>query len=804
MRRTAKIALYFLGLVFLILLIAVVWLLKNKPDYSGSAALPGFSDSTVVYFDEFGIPHIYGSNEEDVFRALGYLQAQDRLFQMEMIRRASGGNLSEVLGSNLVEVDRYFRMLGFNRKAEEAAAAFEKNSAEKWNKTARAYLEGINAYIKNGRKPLDLVLLGIPQKEFTVKDMYLIVCYMTYNFQMAFRTDPLLARIEKEFGSEYVESLTSAYGDSPVVSFDSVSDGNSHHALSHFSTWDALDKLLPFPVWQGSNSIVIGAKKSASGKVLFENDTHIGHQQPAVWFEAHLEYPGFSFYGSFLSGFPFAAMGHTNRHAWGLTIFENDDLDFFKETVHPSDSNKVLRKTKWESLSIREEVIKVKGSADHVFNVRTSSYGPVCSDVIKDFSGLDADAVSLCWTFLREPVNLMEVTYGMAHAKSFEEFRQATSTLIAPGLNVLYGDAENNIAWWAAGKIIKRPASAKSFSLLDGASGEHDWLGYYDFSKNPQAENPTSGFVFSANQQPDSIDGVLYDGYYLPDDRSLRIRELILLDSLLNSDDLKRIVSDIVNPRAKQICQLLLDYVPPPSDRDLPFVQNVYDELSNWEGSHQLADKAPVLYYIFLYKVLQSGLGDELGNQGLYTFLKTHVQKNSVIPLLKDSLSPWWDNTTTPTIRENAGDIVRGAYASMLEAIEQKIGTDPLAWAWNKWHTLEYNHPLGAKKPLDRIFNIGPFPIAGGLETVNNQSFQLTDTLPFKTNLGPALRRVVDFADPENSWSISPSGQSGRILSPHYQDQAEMYTKEEFRKEKMNRKEIQSTARYKFVFLPLK
>ena len=785
---------FFFSLGIILLLTGIVWiyLWTTKPVYSGNIPVKGMSQPVETYFDSYGIPHIYGQNEEDVFRALGYIQAQDRLFQMEMLRRVSAGRLCEIFGSSLLDVDRFFRMLGIAHHAEASAQHFSKDTISSSHRAALAYIEGVNEYLENGKTPVEFQLLGIPKEKFTVKDLYLIVDFMSFNFQMGFRTDPLMSRIRKNFSEDYLKDLALGYVPGTLtepVHFpqDSMSKIKDSTLISSI---DKVEELLPFKIWMGSNAWVVSANRSSSGKVLFANDTHIGHQQPAVWYEAHLECPGFSFYGNFLAGFPFAPIGHSLRHAWGLTIFENDDLDFFVEKPDSTNPNRIWRKDRWEELSSREEIIHVKDSADIRILCRSSDHGPICSDVMSDFKDITTAPVAACWSFLKEENNLLEATYDLAHATSMENFRAAVSQIAAPGLNVLYGDTENNIAWWTAAKIVNRPKNVNPSLLLDGSTGNDDWLGYFPFSANPRSENPPNGYVYSTNNQPDSVNHVLYPGYYLPEDRAVRVTQFLNSRGVFDVHAFQQLNTDVINPVAAQNGKNLLISLPDEIRASSTAAASAAAILEKWNGSHQLEDCAPTIYYRWLYEVLHRTFADEMGEKDFEAFLKTHVEKCSVAPFLKLNESVWWDNVKTTDKKESKKEIVGEAFLAAVGILVDKLGPDPEKWAWKRVHTLEFEHPLGKQKPLDRFFNIGPFPEMGGIETVNNQSFNMTADYRCKTNLGPALRRILDFSDPEHGISINPTGQSGNFMSDHYDDQSALYVRGLFRAELMNRDEI--------------
>ena len=787
----------FLIIILLILggvLFIYIYLQMQKPLYSGTVEIPDLDSNVTVYFDNYGVPHIYGKNEPDVFCALGYLHAKERLFQMELIRRVSSGRLSEIFGNKTIEADKFFRMLGLNRRADESEKEFMLNTDVLWKKDMLAYVKGINNYIENRRKRFEFLLLGIPKEKFTIKDVFLIVDYMSFNFQMGFKTDPLMSKIGKKFGDKYLNDIgiRNNYQNTDtaaLVTFDSI--------------MSSIEDLLPVKIWSGSNAWAVSSERSTSGKVLFENDTHIGVQQPAVWYEAHLDCPTFSIYGSFLAGFPFPPIGHNLNHAWGLTILENDDLDFFEEHVDSNDSTYVKINDTLEKIHVNTEIIHVKDSADVILHCRSTPHGPICSDVLKDFAYVTSKPVSACWTFLKFPDNLPEVTWKMSHSTCMDEFREAVSMIAAPGLNVVYADVDNNIAWYTAAKYVKR-RNGNNPNLIQDGSGADDWLGFYDFDLNPKAENPPRGVVLSANNPPsaDSIDW--FPGYYAPPDRYIRINQFFHSKRIFDLEDMQQMNTDVINVIAAQNAAVMLSKLSGTAKLASQIHERAVEILDRWNGSHEIYDIAPVIYYKWLYYTLHDALIDEMGEKDFESFLKTHLGKSCAKPLLNNDSTKWWDNINTKHIKETESKIIEDAFDRSVKDLILQFGPDPTKWQWKKVHFLEIEHPIGMQKPFNKIFNIGPYTDKGGIETLNNQSFEMNKKGVYKVNLAPALRRTIDFADPENGYSISPSGQSGNFMSGYYSDQTKMYINGQVRKEMMNRKEIESTYNSKLVFKPLR
>lgn len=804
--------LYVLIIVMLTSIVVVlIYLSSQKPHYDGSMELDGMKEKVEVIYDFYGIPHIYAQNESDAYFALGYVHAQDRLFQMEMTRRVASGRLAEILGHDFVKVDAFFKTLGLEEHAERACNKYLAEDTQPFQIAARSYLKGLNTFIREGNTPVEFVMLGIEKEEYTLKDLYLSSEFMAFNFAMGFRTDPLLSYIRNNLGQQYYKDLVTEYvkGTETIpVSEDSAVVRNREKIISGArpaisgSVLDVLNKI-PVPPITGSNGWVLAPSKSVSGKVLFGNDTHIGFGQPAVWFEAHMEYPGFSFYGNYLAGLPFAAIGHTREKTWGLTMLENDDLDFYKERVKPGDSTQYWFNGKWVEFARKKKVIKVKGEAPVSITVMESRHGPVVSHVMPEWQQVTDDAVALYWTHLKFDNNLMQVTYHLNHANDIHEFRNIVSQVISPGLNVMYGDKAGNIAWWAAGKLLKRAPGASSLVLLDGSNVNQDPVGFYDFKENPQMENPASGFLYSANNQPDSMDGMgYYPGYYVPEDRALRIKKLFSEKEKYSIADLQQISQDVVSPVTPLIARKILEAIRTDVKQKTKAHANAAKLLAGWNGNHQLRDRAPVIYYKLLYHVLRLAMQDELGEENFNVFLSTHIMKNSVLPFIENDSSVWWNDVATRDVVESRNMILEKAFDLTIVELTEQLGSNQEMWDWGRVHVLEHKHPIGMKKPFDIFFNVGPYPIVGGPEVINQMGFDLNGSGVYKVKYGPAMRIVLDMGDIENSKSVLPTGQSGNVMSRYYYDQAMMYNTGQFRKQKMNKAEIDANRSGSLILEP--
>jgi penicillin G amidase len=794
---------YLFAGIFTLLIIgaagAYFYLRTLKPDLSGELRLEGLTAPVEVYFDNFGVPHIYASSEDDAYVAFGYLHAQDRLFQMEMLRRAAGGRLAEVLGPDLLVVDKLFRTLGLNKFSRIQSEKFLNADTTGYQRAVHAYLKGINEFVRTGETPLEFSIIGIPKTEFLPEDVYAVVGFMALGFAEGFEVDPVFQQIKDELGDSYLVDLavkTPANAEViPVYKGDAIAVDTKF--LSGIREAFAA---LPVPLFQGSNGWVVSADKSASGFPILANDTHIGFSQPAVWYEAHIEYPGFSFYGHHLAGLPFGILGNNRFCGWGLTMFENDDVDFFIEKINPDNSNQVKFRDDWEDMKVRNEIIKIKGEQDFILEVKETRHGPVINGIIDHVD--QKVPVSLSWLLLLQDNQAIEAAYLLGRAANFQEAEKAVAMFSSPGLNVMYGDVDGNIAWWASARLPVRPAHVESKLFLDGASGQDEYLGLYDFSKNPKSVNPPWGFVYSANNQPDSVDGVLYPGYYYPRSRAGRIAELLKEDKKFSTEDMQRINLDETSHMhadvAHEIARIAAKQDVAGNSEIAPLVQ----QLAAWTGDHAAGHAAPAIYYNVISQILNLTLEDELGSEALGTLLKTAVLKNSLQKLLSNEASPWWDNINTKDKSETRDEIVIKAFENAYVVLQETLGKDARTWEWATVHTLTHGHALGKVKPLNKIFDVGPFPVGGGSEVLNNLDFRYNTSGYFPVVSGPALRKITDFSNVEQGVTVSPTGQSGNVMSPHYSDQAEMFVNGKFRPMLMNRDEIIKQAKNKLILNP--
>jgi penicillin G amidase len=788
-------------LLVLFSLIAIIttsifgYLQYSKPNYEGQITIKNISKTTNVYFDEYGIPHIYAETQKDAMTVLGYVHAQERLWQMELLRRIAPGRLSEIFGTKALKNDLFFAGIGIDEKSEIAIAALDKNSET--YKMSMAYLDGVNQYLDNGKTPIEFTILGIKKEKFTLKDVYNTFGYMAFSFAMAHKTDPLLTTIRDKFGAEYLKDLgiNSDFNFTKIKNFEGQSKAYSEISKSVTSLLDNS----PIPPFIGSNSWVLGPEKTKNKKVIFENDPHIGFSQPCTWFEARISTPDFENYGYYLAGTPFPLLGHNRVYAYGLTMFENDDLDLFQEEVNSNNPNEYKTSNGYKAFTTRTKNIKVKDSASVNLTIKETENGPLVNGLLTTLS--DKNPVSMSWIYTQQKNRSIEAVYKLSHAKNVDDFYKNIELISSPGLNIMYGDALGNIAWITSGKLYKKDKSINSNFILDGTNLSETKKEFLDFSKNPHAINPPWNYVASANNQPEAINNYLYPGYYLPENRAKRIQSLLAPKNDWTLDEVAKMSLDDTAIVEKELVVKWLKLV----DKNLKSGINLESIiiLENWNGATNTSEIAPTIYNKWVYFYLKNTFEDEMGANDFNNFLSTHVMKQVIANQSQNATSVWWDNLATKNKKETQQEIINLSFRQTILSLEKQLGKNISNWKWGKVHTLEHKHPLGQVAILSKLFNVGTFEVSGSNEVINNMIFSYSDAEKSTVNAGPSTRRIIDFSDIENSVSILPTGNSGNPMSKHYNDQAEMYNLGKFRKMKMNKKEIMETST-KLVFVPKK
>lgn len=790
MKRFLKI---FLVVVAVIITVGVCYFHSKQPVRNGEFSLENLIEPVLVRYDERGVPHIQAQHETDMYRALGYVHAQDRLFQMEMVRRLARGELAEILGPKLLATDRLFRTLGIRAHADDYVAKLDPHSPAII--ALKAYLDGVNQYQNSHPAPLEFDILGISKRPFTPQDTLSVAGYMAYSFAAAFRTEPVLTYIRDQLGAKYIEVFDLAWHPEGVVpSSFTASEWQELSQLALVSQQAIADNGLA--LFEGSNAWAVSGSQTVSGKPLLAGDPHIGFAVPSVWYEAHLSYPGFELYGHHQALNPVASLGHNLDFGWSMTMFQNDDIDLIAEKLNPDNANQVWHKGEWVEMQSRSERIDVKGAEPVTLTLRRSPHGPIINDALGEHAG--TTPIAMWWAFLETENPIVDAFYQLNRADTLEKARAASAKIHAPGLNIIWANAKGDIGWWAAAQLPIRPKGVDPTFILDGASPEADKLGFAPFTANPQEENPSRGYIVSANYQPVPDSGIEVPGYYNLPARGIQLDKYLADKSVqwtvANSQALQL---DTANDYSQRILKPLLPIIKAAASSE---EQDLVLLLKNWNGDHKVDAIAPTLFNQLLYQLLNEAMHDELGDNFFKTLISTRAIDFALPRLASEPNSPWWDNNKTSETEDRSA-IVKVAWQKSLAHLSNILGPDTANWQWGKAHTLTHNHPLGQQKPWGNLFNVGQFASPGGHETPNNLSHKIGPA-PWPVTYGPSTRRLIDFADPSQALGINPVGQSGVLFDQHYQDQAQSYIDGQYHKQHFSEADVAANTKSTLQLLP--
>ncbi len=478
-------------------------------------------------------------------------------------------------------------------------------------------------------------------------------------------------------------------------------------------------------------------------------------------------------------------------------MFQNDDLDLVALKTNPEDPQQVWENGQWQTLTSQTQWIVVKDQEPEQLILRNSSHGPIINDILK---GQTSDTpIAMWWAFLETENPILDAFYELNRANTLDKARHAASQIHAPGLNVVWANAQGDIAWWAAAKMPIRDKSTQSSFILDSQSAASKKYGFYPFKDNPHEENPARGFIVSANFLPASPNQVPLPGYYNLADRGAQlIEQLSQADTKWDTQNSQAVQLGERTGYAQRLLKPLL--------ADLNAIargneeKKLIKQLSTWQGNYPIDSYLPTLFTEFSYQLLKASMLDELGETVFSNLLRTRIIDSTLPLLATDAESVWWNDHRNGE-QQTRQQVVAQAWQATLMHLRTTLGSDPNDWFWGKAHTLTHKHPLGQQSPLDSLLNIGSFAAPGGHEIPNNLSSGY-GTAPWSVAYGPSTRRIIDFAAPEKSLGINPVGQSGVRFDKHYADQAETYMQGQYFQQHLADEDIKQHTQSTLRLLP--
>ena len=763
------------------------------PKIDGTLSLPGISETVEVIRDRWGIPHIYAQNLPDLFFAQGFVHAQDRLFQMELNRRTAAGTLSEVFGALSLDTDRFVRTFGFNR----LGRTDWENASPEVQEMFTAYASGINAFMEHPKKkwPLELNLLRHYPDSWEPVDSVIFSRLMIWQLSHAWQSEITRAEIYEKVGMEHAAELEIHYPDRNPVT---LPEGIEFNALDP----DGKLRKLTGPFLdrgKGSNEWVIAPNRSETGHAVLANDMHLPLGIPALWYQVHLNAPGFHVSGVSLPGLPMVMVGHNDHIAWGTTLAFTDCEDLYIEQIDSHDPPRYLYKDKWHEAEVISEEIQVQGQPDpHIEQVVITHHGPVISNVV----GYEDQKVSVKSTDL-QPSQAMEGWFRLNQAKNWNDFVEAIRLIEAPQLSIAYADVEDNIGYWVTGKVPIR-ASGDGSIPVPGWSGEYEWIGEIPFEETPHAFNPVCGYILNCNNKivtddyPHFLGNVWMNGF-----RARRVQELIESREKLSMKDHQDFQMDVKCIPGLEFVSCLKNV--PDSD---PEVELALKLLREWDGFLTPECVGGSVYevarYTMVREILVPGLGEELA---------TRVMGDGCHPLLAKTQEFYGHDTTTLLrllehpdswwVQQAGGreDVIQRSLKKAMNWLKENLGNEPADWQWGKLHQITFSHAMSLRKPFDQVFDRGPFPIGGDTDTPLQTAMMPGD--PYNNNgWAPSFRQIVDMGDLTKSQAIHPPGQSGHLASPNYDDLAQLWLEGEYHPMLWTREQVDSEAKNTLILKP--
>ncbi len=776
---------------------AAVWVARRAlPVVDGTVRVTGVSGPVEVVRDRWGVPHVFAATDDDAYFALGYVTAQDRLFQMELNRRLAQGRLSEMFGPTTVKVDRLFRTMDFAGTGRRMMAAARPEAVE----AARAYARGVNAWVSalGGRLPPEFALLGIGFEPAKADDFAGILGFMSWRLNLSWDFDPLYERLVQKVGDDRAAELFPYnLGGSPSVYPETLPAAMPvRSALFDLSPEETA--LVSFgPSLRASNNWVVGPSKSTTGHPILCNDPHLAHGLPGIWYEAQLKTKTQDVIGVTIAGFPLVVIGHNRDIAWGMTNLMLDAADFFVEKIDPTDPSRVMSRGEWVPVKTRAETIKVKGGADVSLEVRSTPHGPLVSDLMAG----ESRALSYQWNYaMPNGAGEVDALYALDRARNWTEFRAALRGFGSVAQNVVYADREGHIGLQAVGAIPRLTGRKEGTRFRVGWDGSEDWDGFVPFEDHPWSLDPAQGWLASANNPTVPAPAPYYiSSQWEPVDRITRIQELLRAKDKLSVDDMKRIQGDTTVVSARRLAPLVVAaFDARPSAQAM--VTSAVTLLRGWDGDMKAESPAATLFAVLYRRLFYAIFEDEMGDALARDYRnQANVSAIMIATVMAGGHDRWFDRVDTPGV-EGRDDILRDTFEKTVAELSGTLGGEPRTWAWGRLHTLELEHPLGrASQILGFYFDRGPFPVPGHNQSVDKMEYAESD---FRVLHGPSMRQITDFSDLDRSLAVLPGGESGIPASPHYADLTPLWLAGEYHAFPMERAAVDAVAESRLVLTP--
>ena len=762
-------------LIALMTVAGYLYLSRSLPVTTGTLKFKGLQAPVEVVRDADSVAHIYARNDLDLYRALGFVHAQDRLWQMEMQRRVARGTLAEIFGSSTVPSDRLLRTIGLNRAAESAWEALPSETKA----IVDAYVAGINQFISGraGGLPPEFKILGFVPEPWKGTDVLATLKLLAWQLDnISYSTELLHADLINKVGSERAQQLMPEYSSGePII----LAENRHVGATDYQRLITAADEIGELANGLGavnhgglgSNAWVVAGVKSVTGKPILANDPHFGSSIPSMWYLTHLSAGDLDVIGATLPGLPSIVSGRNRHIAWGVTHLVADVQDVYRERLD-AEGRMAEFKGQPEAVQFIEEKIGVSGGAPVTQVVRITRHGPLLSDAINANDAqmppnkrpTPLEPLSLRWTGLDKQDATLQSFLKLNRARNWDEFKEGLRDFTAPALSFVYADVDGNFGFYAAGRVPLRSAGDGTLPV-EGWTGVAEWTGTIPFDEMPQAFNPPSNFIVAANHRPVSNEYPHFLGrQWAASYRARRITELIQAKDRLSVDDNAAIQGDTVSLQLRELAPLLTTFVSPQNEDE----RRAIELLRSSDGSVSGSSAAAAIYAAWYQQLAYRLTGDEIGLRLLDRYEERFDYVSRFLTsALKDPASPWCDDVNTPE-HESCNDIMGQTFRRTLEDLRGRLGPDLQSWRWDRLHVAVFPHQPFHRIAFVRALFSRSIPNGGDRSTVNIGPYGFNRD--FEQYASPGYRQIISLASLQDDRFILSTGQSGHFLSSHYDD----------------------------------
>ncbi|MYL64268.1 penicillin acylase family protein [Bacillus hwajinpoensis] len=761
---------YLTGSILLLMILALAisfWFVqRTAPETNGEITLSGLKGSVSIYRDRSGVPHIEASSTKDLFMAQGFVTAQDRMFQMDLSRRQASGTLSEVIGESTIDNDKFFRTLGLRRAAEASYTAYTDEAKQilEW------YADGVNAYMTQAKAenslPIEFTLAGYEPNAWTPLDSLTIGKYMAFDLGGHWEGQAFRYYLLQNFSEEEAMDLFPSYPDEGSTVIQEIKESQLDISKSFAKA------VIPDP-FNGSNNWVVSGEKTASGKPLLANDPHLGLGTPPIWYETHLNSPDYQVSGVIFAGVPGIIVGRNDSIAWGVTNVGPDVQDLYIEKRNPDNPNEFQYNDSWEEAEVLDESIPVKDSDPIPYEVVITRHGPILSEFAHDDQ--PDTALSLRWTAL-DPSTELEAVLKIDQASNWEEFKEALTSFHTPAQNFVFASTDGTIAYRANGLIPIRK-NGDSMLPVPGWNDDYEWEGYIPWEELPTIVNPDEGFISTANNKITTDDYPYHITHtWAQPYRQDRIREVLIDGNNLEAQDMMDLQNDFVNLQGKELTPLLTKEI---HRENLTSVEkDALSLLQEWNYIDGRDEAAPLLFHLWLVEMEKVLFDGKIDKEMMSLFDgKSQVIDQLIRRAVNGEAGPWMEKSG------GFQSVVTKSYQAAVDRAVSLQGQTPKKWAWGTFHSVPFEHPLGAIKPLHLLFNPEVNAMGGSRVTVGAAGWNSsTGTV----NHGAPWRGVTDLANMETSYNVISPGQSGYVFSEWYDNQIDDWVNGRYHETKMS------------------